>query len=44
MNMEQTPTPPSAFEDEDWDQEVWDAVNTLADAGVTPELYERWWR
>lgn len=40
--MAQTPAPPSAFEDEDWGQEVWDAVSTLVKAGVTPELYERW--
>jgi hypothetical protein len=37
-----TPTPPSAIEDEGWDQEVWDALSTLVKAGVTPELYERW--
>lgn len=39
--MEQTPTPP--FDDEDdWGQEVWDALRILDEAGVTPELYHRW--
>lgn len=40
--MQQTPNLPSAYEDEDWGEEVWDALSTLVAAGVTPELYDRW--